>query len=588
MAIQVNCSCGRTCNFPDPMAGQTARCVYCGQPLSVPLIGGAPAAPVLHEPVRFSAPEAPCSGEEFKLEMSKPSQHIPTAGAPPRPVPGLGAKPFEPVRHPAPGIHVGRIVFWGVTASVLGLIVFGIYSLVHWWNMSEYESLIHGGHDWLAKGYLTDAEFHFNKAKALFPNDRRTAEAFQKLAQAKEDKKRNPQPVNAILGPLGAPGMVSPDAQQRMLQAQQMLLQTQTLQQKKQREIERRVREEQDPPAMPVAVPKPPQEVLLNPSTTTTAPTKDLQALRAEEAAKRAEAMRLATEERQKRLEEARKAAEELKLKAAEARKAQEEETRKRALLVALGQLSAWSENILREVTPAVALPAPWTEARDIDSVAAAIKKTIDDGANDTVVIPPPPLLLKIADIEDGPGLAEYGRSLPRQIALIEEIETARRSAKIVYRNQIATALRTFDRLLQQENLLKTQPTPDAIQKREALLAEKTRTGDRLKEQAAVFLKNLNEYRAARAARELLQDARKRTAARLAALGLDAQPANANAPSAPATTTAAPVKPKIYVLKDGTEIKAVTVGSMGDRLLIKDDAGELHTVEQSEVKEIRK
>lgn len=588
MAIHVDCSCGRTCNFPDPLAGKTARCVYCGQLLSVPQIDTATAAPALHQPVRFNAPEAPSSGEEFRLEMSKPSQHVSAPGTPPRPVPGGGVKPFAPVRNEVPGMGVGRIVFWGLTATVVMLVVFGIYSLVHWWNMSEYEGLVHGGHDWLAKGYLTDAEIHFNKAKSLFPNDPRTADAFQKLAQAKEDKRRNPRPVNAILGPIGAPGMATLETQQRMLQAQQMLMQAQALQQKKQREIERRVRAEQESPAWPAEPMQPPQEILLNPPTTTTPPKKDPRTVRAEEAAKRAEAMRQAAEERQQRAEETKKAAEKQKLRAAEAKRAAAEEARKRAELVALGQLTTWSGNVLQEVAPSASLPDPWTKIWDLDSFAAATRKTIDDVANDEVAITPPPVLLKIADIQDGPGLAEYHRSLPKLIAQIEEVETAKRSARTITRNQIVTTLRTFDRLLQQENRLKAQITPEATQKREALTVEKAKTGDRLREQSAVFLKNLNEYRAAKAARELLQEARKQTAERLAVLGVDVQAANAPATPAAPAAPAAPVKPKIYVLKDGTEIKAVTVGSMDNQLLIKDEAGELHTVEQSEVKEIRK
>ncbi len=237
MAIQVNCTCGRTCNFPDPQAGQTARCVYCGQPLSIPQIGA-------------GVPHSQVAGDDLKLQMSQPSQHVAASNAAPKPVSRpISTKPFTPVQPvQAPGVGLGRIIFWGVTGAMVLLVVFGVYSLVHWWNMSEYEGYLAGGDDWMAKGYLTDAETNFKKAQALFPKDPRTVDAFKRLAQAEEDRKRNPRSPNAVFGPIAAPGMMAPDVQQRLQQA---------LQHTKQREIERRVREEQEsiPPIRPTQKP---------------------------------------------------------------------------------------------------------------------------------------------------------------------------------------------------------------------------------------------------------------------------------------------------------------------------------------------
>ena len=44
---------------------------------------------------------------------------------------------------------------------------------------------------------------------------------------------------------------------------------------------------------------------------------------------------------------------------------------------------------------------------------------------------------------------------------------------------------------------------------------------------------------------------------------------------------------KVYVLKDGTELKAHLTVKMGDQIAIRDEDGEMQTVKASEVKEVR-
>lgn len=89
-------------------------------------------------------------------------------------------------------------------------------------------------------------------------------------------------------------------------------------------------------------------------------------------------------------------------------------------------------------------------------------------------------------------------------------------------------------------------------------------------------------------AQRILASVQRAVTDRLRVLGAQATDATA----APATDTAegAPrkdVRCKIYVLKDGTELKAYMTMKMGDQIAIRDEAGEMRTVNAADVKEVR-
>jgi hypothetical protein len=100
----------------------------------------------------------------------------------------------------------------------------------------------------------------------------------------------------------------------------------------------------------------------------------------------------------------------------------------------------------------------------------------------------------------------------------------------------------------------------------------------------------MNESRGTAVADKLLAQAKQLVADRFKEVGGEDLGAVATAVSSE-TGTEVPTPAaayKIYVLRDGTEIKAYTVMKMGEEYAIKDETGQVRTVKVEDVKEIKK
>ena len=481
-------------------------------------------------------------------------------------------------------MSIGNIIFYGVTAAVLGIVVFGVWSVVHWWNNSEYEGYLAGGDDWLAKGYLTDAEIQYKKAKAIFPKDPRTKDAFARLNIAREDKKRRGGAApNAILGPIAPPSVMSAEAQHKMMQAQMSSF-------NKRREIERYMREEEmgRPPATTTKVKsetlksreRRAEEARLERE----ARRKEGEAFRAEQEAKRIEAQRLEDEERKRKLDEARKKAAEQERLAEERRAAEKELAQKRTDQVNLKYMNSWLTGLLRQSASSYRSRSPWTRSSDADTFVASVKRGLaNDAQSEAVTIKTPYAYKRIPVVTDVEGLKSFYQSVSRLTLEAGDAEVAGRNAKVVARNQLNRMVRDFEKLDREETALERSRESDAMTKKMKVRSDKSKLAARMRTQCNAYLEGLNRCRGAKAAKQMLLKAKEMTSARLQELGAD-QPTATETATAPATKAS---KTKTYVLKNGNEIKGIKMGAMGDRLLIKDDAGKMHNVSKLDVKVIK-
>ena len=107
MVIPVACTCGRTINAPDNMAGKRARCTYCGKPIPIPVPGQPPApqGPIsvtcacgktLKAPTTFAGKRARCPACGNPVQVPEALPELEVAPPPPPPPPPEQVQPPPP------------------------------------------------------------------------------------------------------------------------------------------------------------------------------------------------------------------------------------------------------------------------------------------------------------------------------------------------------------------------------------------------------------------------------------------------------------------------------------------------------------
>ena len=352
---------------------------------------------------------------------------------------------------------------------------------------------------------------------------------------------------------------------------------------------------------------------------------------RAEAEKKAAEEARSAEELRQKQAEVARKQAEEARAKAqaeAEARRAAE---LKRQGQAALGELKTWMGSVVQQSATAYPVKAPVPLAQGVgssrfysfaatgtgstynspdaipgfsswpgDMTAAFCKKAMmDHGARQEPQAKAPAVFAKIDTMDDVEGLKELHRGLAAQVFKAQDAVSSAQKNQAAHRNLVAMGLRAYDKLNRQEEELERRPTntrttnsrsigtkaPSKQQLLTSIRDEKNKEASKMQTQIVSYWKAMSQARGAAASVKLLNEAKRLVASRLTALGVENF---GKAATATASTSKKGSAYKIYVMQDGTEIKAYTVMKMGDQLAIKDETGALKTVNAADVKEIKK
>ena len=100
MPIRATCTCGKSVQAKDELAGKRVKCPGCGQPLVIPMPGGAPmpahgaaAMPAQGPAAGYGAPGMAAAGAGYPaMEGGYPGMTMP--GAAPMGMPGAAADPF--------------------------------------------------------------------------------------------------------------------------------------------------------------------------------------------------------------------------------------------------------------------------------------------------------------------------------------------------------------------------------------------------------------------------------------------------------------------------------------------------------------
>jgi len=219
--------------------------------------------------------------------------------------------------------------------------------------------------------------------------------------------------------------------------------------------------------------------------------------------------------------------------------------------------------------------------------VLAALERWIDHLPLDQYATVPSelPQLNRVQDVE---GLKRLHLDLARKALEVQDAEQRARNNEIAARNRIAAVQRRL-------NNPKKPPMPKPPPKRPPHgrpppMHKPQPFDDRLRRERERDQQELEELRAqqieARAQMDrigqtfkTLLDVKEAVADRLAALGVD------DISGASAGKKKIPYK--IYVLNDGTELKAKTVVEMGDQIAIKDENGNIRTIQKSSIKSVR-
>ena len=195
------------------------------------------------------------------------------------------------------------------------------------------------------------------------------------------------------------------------------------------------------------------------------------------------------------------------------------------------------------------------------------------------------PSLKKVYNVEHVEGLKQTREVLIRRVFEAEDALRRAQNNETAAKNKIAV----IERRLEASDPFNRpaprprpggRPPPPVHHRPDRLHADRERDMkhlDTLKSQAGDAHREV--LRVERAV-QLLSTAKQVVTDRLRVLGVQDL-------ASPPAETHQPAAYKVYVLKDGTELKAYMVVKMGDQVAIKDENGEMHTIPKSNIKEIR-
>jgi hypothetical protein len=233
-----------------------------------------------------------------------------------------------------------------------------------------------------------------------------------------------------------------------------------------------------------------------------------------------------------------------------------------------------------------------------------ARKILLDDAQNEQVRLLPDPALAAFSAVPS----AEFAQKILRDIAArtqqLGDAQAETQKQRAVSRNKLTVCMRNLETTVaRKRGAEQAESTKDGPELIKNLREQELKQSGELRDLCNAHWKSLNEYRSLIAQSKLLAQARDLCQARLKQLGSEVPagtgttkadtptattaPAATTTPATPAATTTDKPKVKVYTLKDGRKVRAVTVVTMGDQVALKDETGAIETIDKADVVEIK-